>query len=291
MIVKGYKVFFENWMCRNMQYSCPGIFTENLSKEELKLCWRGMHFSKNLIDCFVCTTYEFNPRTHVCEVEALGDVVESGDLCCTNKLRIIREIPWEEVLRLVNVGDDNTGFCNIGDFNSGKYNTGSDNSGNYNTGNSNSGLCNTGANNSGNFNSGTYNKGYYNSGQYNFGNNNAGDCNTGNYNSGDFNSGDFNSGDYNKADSCTGVFCTKSDTISFFNKPSDWTYKKWRNSKVCRILDTMPHEVMQYNDIDRQRWWNKLSQSDKGEILKLPNFDKSIFKEITGIDVEMSCEN
>ena len=34
-------------------------------------------------------------------------------------------------------------------------------------------------------------------------------------------------------------------------------------------------------------WWRELSGEDKRTILSIPNFDKDIFREITGIDVEM----
>ena len=33
-------------------------------------------------------------------------------------------------------------------------------------------------------------------------------------------------------------------------------------------------------------WWRELSGEDKRTILSIPNFDKDIFKEITGIDVD-----
>lgn len=35
-----------------------------------------------------------------------------------------------------------------------------------------------------------------------------------------------------------------------------------------------------------QEWWDGLDESDKGEVMSLPNFDADIFKEITGIEVE-----
>lgn len=34
-----------------------------------------------------------------------------------------------------------------------------------------------------------------------------------------------------------------------------------------------------------QLWWNSLSERDKSIIKAIPNFDKEIFKEITGIEV------
>lgn len=36
----------------------------------------------------------------------------------------------------------------------------------------------------------------------------------------------------------------------------------------------------------RQMWWDGLSDRKKDIVMHLPNFDKDIFKEITGIDVE-----
>ena len=36
----------------------------------------------------------------------------------------------------------------------------------------------------------------------------------------------------------------------------------------------------------RNEWWRSLSDSDKDVITSIPNFDKDIFKEITGIDID-----
>ena len=35
-----------------------------------------------------------------------------------------------------------------------------------------------------------------------------------------------------------------------------------------------------------QRKWNQLSQKEKDIVISIPNFDKEIFKETTGIDVD-----
>ena len=35
----------------------------------------------------------------------------------------------------------------------------------------------------------------------------------------------------------------------------------------------------------KQMWWDELSDKEKNAILSIPNFDRAIFKEITGIDV------
>ena len=127
--VKGYKVFNPDWTCQGKQYSCPGKFEEDV---KLSICLRGMHFCKRLVDCF--NYYDFNPDFHVAEVVAYGRVVERDDKCVTDKLEIVREIPWNEVLEMLNVGKACTGNRNTGDWNTGDCNTGNWNAGDCNTG-------------------------------------------------------------------------------------------------------------------------------------------------------------
>lgn len=285
MSITGYKIFNPDWTCRGKAYTCPGTFEEDV---EPIVCESGMHFCKKAIDCF--NYYNFDPRNHIAEVIAHGTVVGYNDKCCTNKLEIVREISWTELLELVNVGEGNTGICNSGYFNSGYYNCGSRNSGNYNSG------C---------WNSGNHNSGYYNSGS----------ANSGYYNSGDWNSGDWNIGDYNN-----GCFNIAASKIYLFNKPSDWTYKDWLSSRARRVMDCVPknltwvkfarmtdEEKKAYPTAEitngylrkipddelaviRNEWWASLSPDNKDEILKLPNFDAEIFKEITMIDVSNAAE-
>lgn len=38
-------------------------------------------------------------------------------------------------------------------------------------------------------------------------------------------------------------------------------------------------------ETERQDWWDNLSNRGKNTIMSLPNFNKEIFKEITGIDI------
>jgi len=115
-MVKGYKVFNKDWTCRNKQYSCPGVFEEY---GKLEMCEHGMHFCKIAADCF--SYYRFDTENHVAEVIASGTVIEEGNKCCTDKLEIVREIPWDEVLQIVNAGKKCTGFSNSGDYNSGQF--------------------------------------------------------------------------------------------------------------------------------------------------------------------------
>jgi len=118
-MVKGYKVFNKDWTCENKQYSCPGVFEEY---GKLEMCKHGMHFCKIAADCF--SYYRFDTENHVAEVIASGTVLEGRGKCCTDKLEIVREIPWDEVLQIVNAGKKCTGFSNSGDYNSGNHNSG-----------------------------------------------------------------------------------------------------------------------------------------------------------------------
>lgn len=92
--------------------------------------------AKKALDCFKC--YAFDPNNKVAEVVAYGTVAEERDTCCTDKLEIVREISWSEVLELVNLGKDNSGKGNSGDSNSGNSN-----SGDWNLASSSNGCFNT----------------------------------------------------------------------------------------------------------------------------------------------------
>jgi hypothetical protein len=285
--MKGYKVFEPNWTCKGFQYAVGEVFE---IEEEPICCNRGFHFCKELKDCF--NYYTFNLENKVAEIEALGDIdiqdKDKDSKCCTNKIKIVREISWEEALKKNNSGKGNVGLCNSGDHNRGR--------------------CNSGYCNNGGYNSGNYNMGYYNSGECNNGYYNSGYRNTGYYNS-----GECNSGDWNKTSFSSGCFNTEEATILMFNKPSDWTLRDWRNSKARSVLSTIPknnfkwispnkmtdEEKEQYpeymttvgylkevnNSECNQVWWNNLANEEKDVIKALPNFDADIFKEITGIDV------
>ena len=204
--IKGYKVFNPDWTCRNFQYEVGKTFEEDVTP---KCCDRGFHFCTKASDCF--SYYSFNPENKVAEVLALGTVdTESDDTkCCTNKIQIVREISWQELLTIVNTGKGCTGLCNTGDWNTGDCNTGNRNTGNRNTGDCNTGNRNTGNRNTGDCNTGDCNTGNRNTGDCNTGNRNTGDwntgdCNTGNRNTGDWNTGDCNTGDCNTGNRNTG---------------------------------------------------------------------------------------
>ena len=275
-VIRGFKVFNPDWTCRDKQYTCPGAFEEDVTPS---VCDRGMHFCKKAADCF--NYYSFNPENKVAEVIAYADrTVEDGDKCATNYLEIVREISWQEVLEIVNTGKGCTGLCNSGNRNSGDWN-----SGNRNSGDCNSGDCN------------------------------SGNRNSGDWNSGNRNSGNRNSGDWNKCSFSNGCFNTAEPKIYLFNKPSDWTYRDWLNSDARYLLNQIPGDVLEYvwfedmtdeektahpeakvtggylKQLDNSEcgsiWWRGLNDYEKSIIKAIPNFDKEIFKEITGVDVDM----
>lgn len=127
--VKGYKVFNPDWTCRGFQYEVGKIFEEDVKP---RCCDRGFHFCEKAADCF--SYYSFNSENKVAEVVALGEVDTDGKKSCTNKIQIVREIPWQELLTIVNTGKDCTGFCNTGNRNTGNRNTGDWNKSSFNTG-------------------------------------------------------------------------------------------------------------------------------------------------------------
>lgn len=122
-VVHGFKVFRPDWTCspggNTKQYTCPGKFEE---EGKLDVCGHGMHFCQTAADCF--NYYDFDSNNKVAEVIAYGEVLTEGDKSCTDKLEIVREIPWDEVLRIVNLGKNCTGRCNTGDWNKSSFNTG-----------------------------------------------------------------------------------------------------------------------------------------------------------------------
>ena len=269
--IKGYKVFNPDWTCRDFQYEVGKTFEDDVTP---KCCSRGFHFCTKASDCF--SYYGFNPENKVAEVLALGTVdTESNDTkCCTNKIQIVREISWQELLTIVNTGKGCTGLCNTGDWNTGNRNTGNCNTGNRNTGNRNTGDWNTG-------------------------NRNTGNCNTGDWNLSSFN---------------TGCFMKEEQKIMLFDKPTDWTYRDWINSDARYALAHIPKNVVEwvssYDMTDEEKekyptyettggylkvldesesaqiWWDGLTDGSKDIIKSLPNFDAEIFRKCTGIKVE-----
>lgn len=118
-IIKGYKVFNPDWTCRGFKYEVGRTYEEDTVP---KVCKRGFHFCKKAADCF--NYYNFDSSNKVAEVLALGEIDTDGIKSCTNKIQIVREVPWTELLEIVNTGRACTGIHNSGNYNSGNYNSG-----------------------------------------------------------------------------------------------------------------------------------------------------------------------
>ena len=318
--VKGYKVFNPDWTCKGFQYEVGKIFEEDVKPD---CCNKGFHFCTKASDCF--NYYNFDLNNKVAEILALGDIdCRSDDTkCCTNKIKIVREIPWQELLDIVNTGKSCTGYCNTGDCNTGDCNTGNRNTGNRNTGNRNTGDCNTGNRNTGDCNTGNRNTGDCNTGDCNTGDGNTGDCNTGDCNTGDWNTGDsntgdcntgdYNTGDWNIVNASSGCFCTEDQNILIFDKLSAWTIKDWWNSDARHLLNQIPKNVVEWiyesdmTDVEKEEnptfktmggylkvldeseaaqiWWDGLSEKNKECIKSIPNFDAKKCEKCTGIKI------
>lgn len=248
MSVKGYKVFNSDWTCRGKQYSCPGTFEEFVSPS---VCNVGMHFCKNAADCF--RYYDFDPNNHVAEVIAHGTVAEDEYKCATNKLEIVREIPWAEVLEIVNTGKACTGRWNSGDRNSGDWNSGNRNSGNRN----------------------------------------SGDWNATSFSNGCFNTVSPKIYMFNKPTDWTFERWFNCRARRLLNDIDDCQLEYVYLSAMTDEEKAAHPEAETTGGYLKERttadnawkWWAGLSAADRNVILSLPNFDAAIFREITGIDV------
>ena len=139
---------------------------------------------------------------------------------------------------------------------------------------------------------------------YNSGNRNSGNRNSGNYNSGNYNSGNYNSGDYN-----SGFFNTDSPLVRIFNKETNISLDNidfpnflyfdltvWVSYDTATKQEKEAHKTeietcggftkeISYKEAFRIAW-NKASKEEHLKLLKLPNWNNEIFKEISGIDAE-----
>lgn len=312
--MKGYKVFKSDWTCRDFQYKVGEVFEHN---GEIAPCREGFHFCENLIDCF--NYYPYSKSIRVAEIEALGEIIKSNDKYVTNKIKIVREIPQEEVIKICNLklnndgigntGEDNKGHynsgcfnkgnCNVGDTNIGHSNTGDSNIGDYNTGHYNDGTHNSGLKNQGNGNFGNFNFGDGNTGNFNYGNGNSdhlniGDGNTGCYNygygnSGFCNQGQCNTGYWNKTDYSTGFFNTNIQ-IYMFNKPVNLQYSEVLKLEGIKILEEKMLSILGEQINKMEKSFNNSSvgvREVEWEILSIKENYNKVWGELTENEKQM----
>ena len=247
-MVKGYKVFRPDWTCdptghNPKQYTCPGKFEE---EGELDVCGHRMHFCQAAADCF--NYYSFNSENKVAEVIAYGEVRTDGDKSCTDKLEIVREIPWDEVLRIVNIGKNCTGRCNTGNWNTGDRNTGNWNTGDWNKSSFNTGCFNTEEQKIMLFNKPsdmTYREWMDSDARYLL----------------------------NQIPKYVVEWVYEED-MTDAEKAAYPTYKT--TGGYLKILDESERT---------QIWWDGLEDEEKNIIKSIPNFDPDIFRQCTGIEV------
>lgn len=242
--VKGYKVFNPDWTCRGFQYEVGKIFEEDVKPS---CCDRGFHFCKKAADCF--SYYSFNSKNKVAEVIALGEVDTDGKKSCTNKIQIVREIPWQELLTIVNIGKDCTGFCNTGDCNTGNCNTGNRNTGDWNKSSFNTGCFNTEEQKIMLFNKPS----------------------------------DMTYNDWLRSDARYLLNQIPKDVVEWVYEEDMTDEEKVANPTYETTGGYL--KVLDESECG-QLWWGSLSDSQKNYIRSIPNFDAEIFEQCTGIKVD-----
>lgn len=134
--------------------------------------------------------------------------------------------------------------------------------------------------------------------------------NTGNRSTGDCSTGDWSTGDWSTGNYSTGHFSTI-DYSGYGAFNQHCTHEEWETAIkpkfiFFRLTEWIPEENMtkeekggnpQYETAGgylkifdyKEAWrnaWDSATNEDKELLYKLPNFDKAVFKEISGIDVD-----
>ena len=255
-MVKGYKVFNPDWTCQGFKYKVGKTYELT---GELRIRKNGFHFCKKASDCF--NYYPFDSKNKVAEVIAHGNIMEDGNKCCTNKIEIVREIPWQELLTIVNEGLNNTGLRNTGNWNTGDRNTG-----NWNTGNRN-----------------------------------TGDWNTGSWNTGDWNATNYSCGVFCTEPQKILIFDKPSDWTlkDWWNSEACYLLSQIQTVFWVNSSNMTPEEKELHPEHETtggflktvhlteaaEKWWSELSEREKQVIRDIPNFDPDKFYAITGIRV------
>ena len=294
---KAYKVFDHDWSCRGYDFKNDNgvvVNTEHKVAGRPVLCENGFHYCLRLSDCF--NYYRFNPNNKVAEIEVLGECHgDDSNKECSTHIKITKVLSWADVLTMVNTGVGNTGYNNSGKWNTGDNNTGENNIGNNNTGN----------NNTGNWNTGYRNTGSWNTGNRNLGNWNSGNRNSGNRNSGSWNLGDNNTGYFNSNTQCEIMVFNQKCSLEDWEKAYKPHFLYFDRFFWVDVDQMTAEEKQEFPDYEKnsgylkelsykeafKKAWDYALPKDRIKIKDLPNFDKDVFYEISGIDVDKDCSN
>ncbi len=245
--MKGYKVFEPDWTCRGFQYEVGQTYTH---EGPIRPCSSGFHFCAAPADCF--EYHRFDPDNKVAEVEAIGQTIIDGNKTVTDQIVIVREIPWAELLTLVNQGKENTGLCNTGDCNTGDWNTGNCNTGNRNTGFANQCNFESGAFNTVEANIRIFNKEF------------------------PMTARDFYNSEYYDALRDGGFALTEWVSAHSMTDEEKAANPSWETADGYLRRNG-------YKEAWAKNWANK-SETNRAIVLTMPGFDADIFFEITGIN-------
>ena len=142
--------------------------------------------------------------------------------------------------------------------------------------------------------------------------NNTGEGNTGDRNSGNRNSGNWNSGYGNSSDRQSGIFNSTETTVRMFNKETNLKWdeidhphfnefylNRWipESEMTDEEKKNDPQFFVRQGYLKTFEWneawsnfWKDTDEENRKKFLNLPNFDAKIFKEITGIDVDVKVD-
>ena len=250
--MKGYKAFNKDLTCRNYQYEIGKEFEH---KGTIRLCESGFHFCKKIAD--VQGYYNLkDENTRLCEIEAIGKIIEGDNKCVTDRIKILREISKEEMYILGNEGKENTGLGNTGNWNTEDCNTGDRNTGYRNTG----------------------------------------DCNTGDWNKTKRSSGVFCNQEpklimFNKETDMTWEGWKNSKAYYILAKitKSQWIYYNDMTEEEKSKYPSAKTYNGYLKEIKRKtaskEWWASLKMYEKATIVQLPNFDLDIFNDIMELEI------
>lgn len=235
----GFKGFDQNFRCRGSQYEVGQTYEHN---GRIGLCESGFHFCKTMAQVF---NYYSGTDCRYAEVEAIGEIKEGDDKCVTNEIRIIREIPQDEAVRMTNTGNMNTGNRNTGDWNTGNMNTGD-----WNRIEASSGCFNTVPQKITLFNKPS----------------------------------EWTIKDWRNSDArwILNQMPQEIDVIDWIIE-SDMTDAEKEEHPTYKTTGGYPK--VSKSSADKQAWWDKLPDEKKEIVKAIPNFDPDAFRECTGIQV------